>query len=90
MTEAERKRIAESLAMKRALETLDTVDAGLSEGALFDFVERSVGRRLTVADRAGLKAKMLEKEWIADYRDRLTDETKYCITQAGRLAMVAL
>ena len=90
MTEAEKKRIADALTMKRALETLDTVNAGLSEGALFDFVERQVGRHLTVADRAELKKRLLEKEWLMDYVDKLTDETRYCITQAGRLAMVAL
>ena len=90
MTEAEKKKIRDALVMKRAMETLDTVNAGLSEGALFDFVERQVGSHLTVGDRAELKKKLLEKEWIMDYTDKLTDETKYCITQAGRLAMVAL
>ena len=90
MTEAEKRKIREALAMKRALETLDTVNAGLSEGALFDFVERQLGEHLTVADRAELKKKLLEKEWIMDYTDKLTDEVKYCITHQGRLAMVAL
>lgn len=90
MTEQEKKKIREALAMKRALETLDTVNAGLSEGALFDFVERQLGEHLTVADRAELKKKLLEKEWIMDYTDKLTDETKYCITPQGRLAMMAL
>ena len=90
MTEAEKKKIRDGLAMKRALETLDTVNAGLSEGALFDFVERQVGEHLTVADRAELKKKLLEKEWIMDYTDKLVDEVKYTITPAGRLAMIAL
>ena len=90
MTEAEKKKIREALAMKRALETLDTVNAGLSEGALFDFVEHQLGEHLTVADRAELRKKLIEKEWVMDYTDKLTDETKYCITQSGRLAMVAL
>ena len=90
MTEAEKKKIREQLAMKRALETLDTVNAGLSEGALFDFVERQLGEHLTVADRAELKKKLLEKEWIMDYTDKLVDEVKYTITPAGRLAMIAL
>lgn len=90
MTDAEKKKIHESLAMKRALETLDTVNAGLSEGALFDFVERQVGEHLTVGDRAELKKKLLEKEWIMDYSDKLTDEVKFAITPAGRLAMIAL
>lgn len=90
MTESEKKKIREALAMKRALETLDTVNAGLSEGALFDFVERQVGEHLTVADRAELKKKLLEKEWIMDYTDKLVDEVKYTITPAGRLAMIAL
>lgn len=90
MTEAEKKKIRDGLAMKRALETLDTVNAGLSEGALFDFVERQVGEHLTVADRAELKKKLLEKEWIMDYTDKLVDELKYTITPAGRLAMIAL
>ena len=90
MTEAEKKNAKMRLLMKMALETLDTVNAGLSEGALFDFVERLAGEHLTVGDRAELKKKLLEKEWIMDYTDKLTDETKYCITQAGRLAMVAL
>ena len=90
MTEAEKKKIRDGLAMKRALETLDTVNAGLSEGALFDFVERQVGEHLTVADRAELKKKLLEKEWIMDYTDKLVDEVKYAITAQGRLAMIAL
>ncbi len=90
MTEGEKRKIRDGLAMKRALETLDTVNAGLSDGALFDFVERQVGEHLTVADRAELKKKLLEKEWIMDYTDKLVDEVKYCITQQGRLAMVAL
>ena len=90
MTDREKNKIADTLAMKRALETLDTVQAGLSEGALFDFVERATGRRLTVADRATLRQRLLDKEWVSDYVDRLTDETKYVITAQGRLAMVAL
>ena len=90
MTDAEKKKIREALAMKRALETLDTVNAGLSEGALFDFVERQLGEHLTVADRAELKKKLIEKEWIMDYTDKLVDEVKYTITPAGRLAMIAL
>lgn len=90
MTETEKNKAAEALAMKRALETLDTVNAGLSEGALFDFVERTLGRHLTVCERAGLKTRMLAKEWIYDYTDKLTDEVKYAITSSGRLAMVAL
>ena len=90
MTDAEKKKIREQLAMKRALETLDTVNAGLSEGALFDFVERQLGEHLTVADRAELKNKLLDKEWIMDYTDKLVDEVKYAITAQGRLAMIAL
>ena len=90
MTEAEKKNAKMRLLMKMALETLDTVNAGLSDGALLDFVERLAGEHLTVGDRSDIKRKLLEKEWIMDYTDKLTDETKYCITQAGRLAMVAL
>ena len=90
MTEAEKKIKKMQLLMKFALETLDTVNAGLSDGALLDFVERLVGEHLTVGDRSELKSRLLDKEWIMDYTDKLTDETKYCITQQGRLAMVAL
>ena len=90
MTEAEKKNKKMQLLMKFALETLDTVNAGLSDGALLDFVERLVGEHLTVGDRSELKRRLLDKEWIMDYTDKLTDEVKYCITQQGRLAMVAL
>ena len=79
-----------SLAMKRALETLESVAAGLPQKPLFDQVERMVGQRLTVEDRKLLTAKMLEKEWISDRIDRITDQTVYDITDAGRTAMLAL
>ena len=79
-----------NLAMKRALETLESVAAGLPQKPLFDQVERMVGQRLTVEDRKLLTAKMLEKEWISDRIDRITDQTVYDITDAGRTAMLAL
>ena len=79
-----------NLAMKRALETLESVAAGLPQKPLFDQVERMVGQRLTVVDRKLLTAKMLEKEWISDRIDRITDQTVYDITDAGRTAMLAL
>ena len=79
-----------NLAMKRALETLESVAAGLPKKPLFDQVERMVGQRLTVEDRKLLTAKMLEKEWISDRIDRITDQTVYDITDAGRTAMLAL
>lgn len=76
--------------IKRALETLETVGAGLAEGPLFDQVERMVGQHLTVGERKSYLARMTDREWIYDYRDRLTDEVKFAITEAGRLAMAAL
>lgn len=79
-----------NLAMKRALETLESVAAGLPQKPLFDQVERMLGQRLTVEDRKLLTAKMLEKEWISDRIDRITDQTVYDITDAGRTAMLAL
>lgn len=79
-----------NLAMKRALETLESVAAGLPQKPLFDQVERMVGARLTVEDRKLLTAKMLEKEWISDRTDRITDQIVYDITDAGRTAMLAL
>ena len=79
-----------NLAMKRSLETLESVAAGLPQKPLFDQVERMVGQRLTVEDRKLLTAKMLEKEWISDRIDRITDQTVYDITDAGRTAMLAL
>lgn len=79
-----------SLAMKRALETLESVAAGLPQKPLFDQVERMIGYRLTVEDRKLLTAKMLEKEWVQDRTDRLTDQVVYDITDAGRTAMLAL
>ena len=80
----------EQLTMKRALETLDSVNAGLSESALFDFVERTIGRHLTVGERMKARETAVAKEWIYDFRDKLTDEIKFAITPTGRLAMVAL
>ena len=88
MTQADIAR--NNLAMKRALETLESVAAGLPQKPLFDQVERMVGPRLTVEDRKLLTAKMLEKEWISDRIDRITDQTVYDITDAGRTAMLAL
>lgn len=88
MTQADIAR--NNLAMKRALETLESVAAGLPQKPLFDQVERMVGARLTVEDRKLLTAKMLEKEWISDRIDRITDQTVYDITDAGRTAMLAL
>ena len=79
-----------NLAMKRALETLESVAAGLPQKPLFDQVERMVGQRRTVEDRKLLTAKMVEKEWISDRIDRITDQTVYDITDAGRTAMLAL
>lgn len=88
MTQADIAR--NNLAMKRALETLESVAAGLPQKPLFDQVERMVGARLTVEDRKLLTAKMLEKEWISDRTDRITDQIVYDITDAGRTAMLAL
>ena len=88
MTQADIAR--NNLAMKRALETLESVAAGLPQKPLFDQVERMAGQRLTVEDRKLLTAKMLEKEWISDRIDRITDQTVYDITDAGRTAMLAL
>lgn len=88
MTQADIAR--NNLAMKRALETLESVAAGLPQKPLFDQVERMVGQRLTVEDRKLLTAKMLEKEWISDRIDRITDQTVYDITDAGLTAMLAL
>lgn len=88
MTQADIAR--NNLAMKRTLETLESVAAGLPQKPLFDQVERMVGQRLTVEDRKLLTAKMLEKEWISDRIDRITDQTVYDITDAGRTAMLAL
>ena len=88
MTQADIAR--NNLAMKRALETLESVAAGLPQKPLFDQVERMIGQRLTVEDRKLLTAKMLEKEWISDGIDRITDQTVYDITDAGRTAMLAL
>lgn len=80
----------EQVIAKRALETLETTRAGLNEKTLFDFVERSIGRRLTTVERKGVLAKLLEKEWIYDHRNSLTDEILYSISDSGTLAMVAL
>lgn len=88
MTQADIAR--NNLAMKRALETLESVAAGLPQKPLFDQVERMVGARLTVEDRKLLTAKMLAKEWISDRTDRITDQIVYDITDAGRTAMLAL
>ena len=88
MTQADIAR--NNLAMKRALETLESVAAGLPQKPLFDQVERMSGQHLTVEDRKLLTAKMLEKEWISDRIDRITDQTVYDITDAGRTAMLAL
>ena len=88
MTQADIAR--NNLAMKRALETLESVAAGLPQKPLFDQVERMVGQRLTGEDRKIITAKMLEKEWISDRIDRITDQTVYDITDAGRTAMLAL
>lgn len=79
-----------NLAMKRALETLESVAAGLPQKPLFDQVERMIGVRLTVEDRKLLLAKMMDKEWISDRIDRITDQTVYDITAQGRNAMLAL
>lgn len=82
--------VLEQLTIKRALETVDTVGAGLSEGPLFDQVERMIGRHLTIGERQAAVKMMMDKGWIYDYRDKLTDEVKLAITPAGRLAMVVL
>jgi len=76
--------------IKRALETLETVSAGLSESTLFDQVERMVGVHLTVGERKSYLQRMMDKEWIHDRRDYLTDQIVYDITTAGRAAMIAL
>lgn len=80
----------EQLVAKRALEILDTVNAGLPEGPMFDQVERMIGRHLTVGERVKVRETIVSKEWAYDYRDKLTDNVMYAITPAGRLAMVAL
>lgn len=82
--------VNEQLAVKRALEVLDPLPAGLPEDALFDQVERLVSRTLPTLDRARAVRTMLVKGWLSSYTNPLNDRVYYAATDAGRLAMIAL
>lgn len=80
----------EQLICKRALETLDTVAAGLPPRSLFDQVERLIGTRIDDLTRQQLTGYMTEREWIYSYADRLTGNLCLAIRQSGILAAAAL
>lgn len=80
----------DQLIVKRVLETLDTVAAGLPPRALFDQVERMVGSRIDDLARSQLTDYMAEREWIYSYTDKLTGTRCLAVRQAGILAAAAL
>ena len=80
----------EQLICKRALETLDTVAAGLPPKCLFDQVERQVGCRIDDLARKELADFMAGKEWIYSYTDKLTGNWCLAVRQSGILAAAAL
>lgn len=80
----------EQLIAKRALETLDTVDAGLPPRSLFDQVERLIGMRIDDLERQQLTDYMCERGWIYSYTDRLTGQRCLAVRQSGILAAAAL
>ena len=80
----------EQLIAKRALETLDTVAAGLPPRSLFDQVERLIGTRIDDLTRKQLADYMCEREWTYTYTDRLTGNLCLAVRQAGILAAAAL
>ena len=82
--------VYEQLAIKRALEVLDTLPAGICEGPLFDQVERMQTLKLTQDERARIVKTMKDKDWVYDFKNKLTDRVMLCITEAGRVAMMGL
>lgn len=82
--------VYEQLAIKRALEVLDTLPAGIGEGPLFDQVERMQTLKLTQDERARIVKTMKDKDWVYDFKNKLTDRVMLCITEAGRVAMMGL
>lgn len=80
----------EQLIAKRALETLDTVAAGLPQRSLYDQVERLIGMRIDDLERQQLTDYMCEREWIYSYTDRLTGQRCLAVRQSGILAAAAL
>lgn len=80
----------EQLIAKRALETLDTVAAGLPPRSLFDQVERLIGTRIDDLTRQQLTDYMCEREWIYSYTDKLTGVHCLAVRQSGILAAAAL
>ena len=80
----------DALLVKYALETLDTVAAGLPPRVLFDQVERLAATRIDELKRDTLEKLMRDREWAYDYTDRLTGNRCLAIRQAGVLAAAAL
>lgn len=80
----------EKLCVKRALQCLSKVGAGVTEKNLLDQVEIGIGRPLPTIDRKVVIATMLDKEWIYSYTDPVTDEIRYAITLEGNRAIFAL
>ena len=80
----------EKLCIKRALQCLRKVGAGVTEKNLFDQVEIGIGRLLTTIDRKVILAMMLDKSWVYSYTDPITDEIRYAIEPAGERAIIAL
>lgn len=80
----------EQLTMKRFLEVLDQVGAGLPAEAVFDQLERMFARCLTTLEREHALNWMTAKGWIGSYRCPLTDRVLYTVKDSGRMAMIAL
>ena len=78
------------LICKHALETLDTVAAGLPPRTLFDQVERIIGTSIDDAHRAEIAAYLRDREWAYSYTDRLTGAQCLAVRQSGILAAAAL
>lgn len=81
----------EIILAKAALRCLDDAGgAGLSSSALLEQTAAQAETMITSLESRALLGLLTEKEWIYQYKDPLTGNKRWVITEAGHLAKSAL
>lgn len=80
----------QQLVAKRALETLNTIGAGLPIDVVFDETMNAVGRPISAEDRKYLAALMEQEGWIDKRVDDFSGRIIHFITAKGTVAIERL
>jgi hypothetical protein len=81
---------SEQLAIKKALETLAKFPAGLPGDTLVEMVSIAISHPMTTVAGQMMLHTMLSHNWVYTYNNSITDQVRYAIADAGRVAMLGL